>query len=381
MINNSALVAAIAALAVVVVDAAYIFPDGKQQAGFLRQKSGSTAFSYNSTPGIITPIPTTSCDIAADHSNYWFPSLYYINAKNEFVYIPVGAITYYETRGNEQNHEFPQGFQMIAGSPSRRSVTTQEHEAISWLCLDSGYDNGNSGRGKPIPQDCKGQIRGQIHFPSCWDGVNLYKSDQSHTSYAYDKNGKIQFDGGLCPSTHPIRHVNLFMEVWWSTGDKQFPTVYGNDYRYTLSTYDVLGYGWHADFMMGWEQGVLDHIMNDCGVPNKPNFDIKTCPYVAPIFQTSAQKKQTVSPEILAFSEGYNPATGKVIPLAQLPGCQTLQLGPANAVSNKCSVPHPPINGGNTPSSSTSAAGPSQSTPATTTASAVPTNGAYTTGT
>lgn len=42
---------------------------------------------------------------------------------------------------------------------------------------------------------------------SQWDGKNLYKPDQSHMAYPIEN-----FQGGDCPSTHPVHLVSLFYE-------------------------------------------------------------------------------------------------------------------------------------------------------------------------
>ena len=47
----------------------------------------------------------------------------------------------------------------------------------------------------------------KIRFPSCWNGVDLYKKDQSHMAYP------IGGESGPCPATHTTRLVTIFYEV------------------------------------------------------------------------------------------------------------------------------------------------------------------------
>ena len=61
--------------------------------------------------------------------------------------------------------------------------------------------------------DCINGLRAQIHFQSCWDGVNLYKEDQSHVAYMSG------MDNGLCPPTHPVQLVHMFFEVLYSVNN------------------------------------------------------------------------------------------------------------------------------------------------------------------
>ena len=48
-------------------------------------------------------------------------------------------------------------------------------------------------------------------FPTCWDGVRLTSSDQSHVSY--DTDGGT-FDGD-CPESHPVKlpEVQFFFRI------------------------------------------------------------------------------------------------------------------------------------------------------------------------
>lgn len=97
--------------------------------------------------------------------------------------------------------------------------TKQLDNAISFVCLD--YYNSHTG--DPAwdqrndfftTHNCPNGMRLQFNFPACWDGINLYKDDNTHMAYTIQN-----VDGGDCPDTHPVHFVNLFFEV--STSRRQ----------------------------------------------------------------------------------------------------------------------------------------------------------------
>jgi hypothetical protein len=133
---------------------------------------------------------------------------------------------YYLGRGiNRANIvPFPPGFKMVSGDPLARSFdnTTMTWgnasnppeklaNRVTFNCLDQEG---------PLPQlpymwrtNCSDGLRAQLQFQSCWDGVNLYKSDQSHVNYM------SSIDNGACPPTHPVQLVHLFFEVLYGVNN------------------------------------------------------------------------------------------------------------------------------------------------------------------
>jgi hypothetical protein len=58
-------------------------------------------------------------------------------------------------------------------------------------------------------------IRAQVFFPSCWDGVNLDSADhKSHMAYPIQN-----YNGGDCPSSHPVHLISLFYEQIFDVGE------------------------------------------------------------------------------------------------------------------------------------------------------------------
>jgi hypothetical protein len=54
-------------------------------------------------------------------------------------------------------------------------------DRVSFVCLNT------QGQYPEVPgmtyTNCTNQLRAQIQMQSCWDGVNLYKLDNSHVAY------------------------------------------------------------------------------------------------------------------------------------------------------------------------------------------------------
>ncbi|EKM48448.1 uncharacterized protein PHACADRAFT_73347, partial [Phanerochaete carnosa HHB-10118-sp] len=204
-----------------------------------------------------------------DKSSYWAPPMLYQDqtTKTFTVMEPVFNIYYFFDRNGtgETVQAFPQGLRMVAGSPTRDTYNASNFadQAISFVCLDySGTVSNNPAYAQrqdinfPDINMCQDGIRLQVFFPQCWDGVNLDSSDhKSHMAYPVDT-----YDGGHCPESHPVHTVAIFYEQivpvsnfnYWGQG------------AYALSTGDPTGLTYHADFLMGWNQSVLQDSVDNC---------------------------------------------------------------------------------------------------------------------
>lgn len=158
---------------------------------------GAANLGINSTFSSLLSSQCTSCEIAADKSAYWTPLLYYQYPNGSFIDVPHdGAVAYYLGRGPNRNNTvpFPKGFQILSGDKSARgpdyktmTYGTPEYPGrpimnrVSFACLAVGM----SLQEQPwmFNTTCGNGLRAQIHFQSCWDGKNLYKTDNSHVAY------------------------------------------------------------------------------------------------------------------------------------------------------------------------------------------------------
>ncbi|CAK5269417.1 unnamed protein product [Mycena citricolor] len=158
---------------------------------------------------------------------------------------------------------FPDDFRMISGNPTLRSYNGSDYaqQAITFLCLDF---SGVSTRFNQIPaQGCPSGMRAQINFPMCWDGKNADSPD--HKSHVAFPSGGA--DSGACtdpkyPKTLPRIFMEMYLDTasWWNLrGQAMNPNQ-----PFVYSMGDPTGFGYHADFMMGWDANVLQGVVDRC---------------------------------------------------------------------------------------------------------------------
>lgn len=128
---------------------------------------------------------------------------------------------YYIGRGDNRTNiqPFPPGFRMLSGSTNARSYDNSTmtynnsrpiSDRVSFACLDTTPSKETPGMSRT---SCANGLRAQIQFQSCWDGVNLYKPDNSHVAYM------TQIDNGVCPPKYPVQLVHLFFEVLYGVNN------------------------------------------------------------------------------------------------------------------------------------------------------------------
>lgn len=224
---------------------------------------------------------------------------------------------------------------MISGDAAARAYdsTTKTYlnyrpisDRVSWACLSNTpsretYNITNT--------DCYAGLRAQLHFQTCWDGVNLYKSDQSHVAYM------SEIDNGYCPPTHPVQFIHIFLETSYMVNTIPGRVPGG---RLVLSTGDTTGYSFHGDFQNGWNLTTLGDAIKQCSGPDSSG-DINECEplmrsYIRNAPQKCPMKKSTVDEQVTGL-------------LDKLPGCFNILSGPARAQPSdmNCppSVPRPAI--------------------------------------
>ncbi|KAN0134684.1 protein of unknown function (DUF1996) domain containing protein [Lactarius tabidus] len=278
---------------------------------------GSSAIGYSTTFDDLTSSDCTTCMVNDDKSAYWIPVLYYQYPNGSFVAVDHGGlIVYYLPRGgsNETVQPFPDGLRMLTGNPYARNYTgTDASKAISWLCIDNGPAQAQT----PgfTDTNCPNGLRGQVFFPSCWDGVNLDSPDhQSHVAYPSG------IDSGSCPSSHPVHFVSIFYESWFNV--VPFTNQGG---QFVLANGDPTGYGLHGDFMNGWNKDVLGRAIETC---TDGSGVIENCPVFA-------NENRFVSDDEMNACAAPNPKPSEDVqgPMQYLPGCVAVTKGPAPATA------------------------------------------------
>lgn len=303
-----------------------------QVSGHVHTISGGNGFKFEMDYADARSSSCSSCPIKADLSNYWTPSLYYQHQNGSFENVHQsgdgtgiygGMTVYYLQRGGPNNDKlqaFPEGFRMLAGNPFKRNHTDDfESEAVSFVCLD--YSGGSSTSDGLPTKNCPDGLRAQVFFPSCWDGVNLDSADhKSHMSYPIGGS----YDSGKCPDTHPVHLISIFYEVNYNTGD--FGSMwYGSGQPFVFAMGDPTGYGFHGDFVNGWDvptlQSAVDECTNDSGL-------LSDCPVFANNLFTTKQSQACIIPP-----QVDEQVTGM---LDALPGCNPVQQGPGLASVQTC---------------------------------------------
>ncbi len=288
-----------------------------QVSNHLHTIMGGNGFDYVMDYNSTQASTCSSCTVIGDNSNYWTPTLWYQAEDGSFEEVDQmgGATIYYLQRGKngEKLKAFPPGFRMIAGDPFKRQPTNDfAGQAISYACLN--YNGGGKPETPGFPNyNCPNGLRAQVFFPSCWNGKDLDVPDhKSHMSYPADS-----FNSGACPPDFPVHFISLFFEVMWDTG-KFANRWYGNKQPFVFSMGDPTGLGGHGDFLMGWDQALLQRAVDTCTADSGR---VEDCPEFKLIPDSQAQGC-TVPPRV------NEPTSGK---LSQLPGCNPVQPGPDRA--------------------------------------------------
>ncbi|PGG99031.1 hypothetical protein AJ80_09421 [Polytolypa hystricis UAMH7299] len=287
----------------------------------------------------------TSCGVVEDKSVYWTPGTYfqYPNGTTELVGQVGGMLVYYELNG-KNIQAFPKGFRMLAGDANQRNFTlpfpdppsatwsgqhsTQfalSQKAIGFNCLNYNRDPEPALYRHTMPskefldENCADGVRMEVAFPSCWNGRDLDSPDhRSHVAYP------SEVKDGACPEGFEKRIVVLFYETIWDTYAYK-----GVEGRFLISNGDPTGCGYHADFIEGWNEGILEQAVNTC--TDKSGM-VESCPlFTLQDEATQQQCKFNIAKSV--YNENCYLTDGG------LPGNMAVHEGPAYASSPKIEVP------------------------------------------
>ncbi|KAH8722679.1 hypothetical protein GQ44DRAFT_657897, partial [Phaeosphaeriaceae sp. PMI808] len=218
----------------------------------------------------------------------------------------------------EKLYAYPEGFRMIAGDSTKRNGSNDlATKGVSFACLGANQPETNN-----LPNyNCPHGLRAQIFFPSCWNGKDVDSTDhKSHMSYPSSQN----YDSGPCPAGFPVHMVSIFFEVLYDTNlfADQW-TKKGAQHPFVFANGDATGYGFHGDFLNGWDVNVLQNAVDDC---TDASGQVEKCSYLSQY--TARESQQCQIPTIVKEAVDGS--------LAKLPGCNTPTFGPDRAVPTTC---------------------------------------------
>ncbi|OJJ95429.1 hypothetical protein ASPACDRAFT_36013 [Aspergillus aculeatus ATCC 16872] len=262
---------------------------------------GSGGFSMSANEASLKQSSCTSCAVTQDKSAYWAPALYFVhqNGDAELVNEVGGMLAYYLLNG-ENVKAFPENLRMMAGDTYLRDFPwpipdppqsewsgddlKQEalrQKAVGFNCLNYQKDPEPSLARHFLPnktyldEHCTEGVRFELMFPSCWNGKDIDTPDhKSHLAYP-----SLVMDGE-CPKGFEHRLVSLFYESIWDT--YAFKSKKGN---FVLANGDPTGYGYHGDFMYGWDSQVLQQAVDTC---TNMSGEVTECP----VFTLQSDEKQ-----------------------------------------------------------------------------------------
>ncbi|CAO2651234.1 Nn.00g095310.m01.CDS01 [Neocucurbitaria sp. VM-36] len=313
--------------------------------------AASTSFEQTQTS------TCTTARIKPDKSLYWRPTLFWNGNGTGFYRVPEKATKIYYKYGDGDKWAnvtgFPEDFNMIAGNPFKRSDGPNP-AGVRWACHQpNGGGDAIFSNGFPTGfTSCNYGFASEVTFPSCWNGQKLdHKNPNAHMAYPSGSGG-VGIEN--CPTTHrAARFPTVFIEFWWDVSS--FDGKYGaNDTPWVISNGDPSGYGFHADFLNGWEKGVLEKATAEtggcncgCGCGQK---EMEEC-----FGAENVNSNDDADFKTCAATSSYGDDDAAPV-FETLPGCNPLQSGPADATvvtGPNCAATAAPAPGGDKTSSST----------------------------
>lgn len=268
---------------------------------------GASNFGLNVTGEQLRQSSCTTAMARGDMSSYWFPTLYFKDPETgllEQVKMFYMNVYYFFDATDDDIQAFPLGLQIVSGDANLRTAPSTSGAAQldpskgpvqpvqitcprgnfnppSWPADSDGsmagiQDPHNQGSGIGFPfQDCDGYaspMRIDVHFPSCYNpeaGLTDHENNMRFPTPA--AGGKLN-----CPPGY-VHVPHMFYETYWDTHAlaSRFQHLNGKASPFVFSNGDTTGFSAHADFISGWDEEELQHIIDTCDAGHA---GIHSCP-------------------------------------------------------------------------------------------------------
>jgi hypothetical protein len=267
---------------------------------------GGNAFSARSKGADMAGSTGTTCDITEDKSGYWVPSLYNQLPDGTFEAVPFMKINAYYMVDPGRHPDLPDpkapppGYEVLFGAPGEREPS----DSVGYQCERIGGQKGKAGNKKfdgfpPADQECPA-LRADVSGPTCWNGKQV-RNDIDHVSHTFVGPGNK-----ACPSSHPIRIIKQKIESYWDLSKIALPR------KLVWAHGDTTGYGYHGDFVNGWDQKVLEDAVKLCDIRDgleKQFRDNSRCNL--PQYEQSDDAQEAVAKAYRASLKSFG---GKIVP-------------------------------------------------------------------
>lgn len=193
---------------------------------------------------------SSTANVKENNSLYWHNTIYRIDENGMHHVVNMGFASAYYHWIPVVTKAFPEGFKMIASSPS---------ELIG---RDTGCDPNSYG--EPLDEECNDpatspffpteateELERFLIYPSCWNGVDL-DTDDHRSHMAYPTTFKLDVEPESCPPGFPIKLPIVRFVI------RILDYVPGS-YIFSDGTQHL-----HGDFFSGWDPTELQRIMDNC---------------------------------------------------------------------------------------------------------------------
>ena len=217
----------------------------------------------NATHGVLRRAEGNTGNVLENKSLYWHPTIYKVvtagsdgNGGRRFEAADVWFASAYYVWRTGQASAFPDGLKMRThgADPVARATSHCAPEPTACERAD-----GCDGNGDFLPTHACWELEINIKFPTCWDGVHLESTDESHVSWAEGCASAITEESWdpecfdlPCPASHPVRmpEIHFYTRIL--------------DYQGGQHVFSDGSDTFHADYMSGWNSTALQRVLDEC---------------------------------------------------------------------------------------------------------------------